>query len=78
MRAKQSFNTLTFHERLNKIYDQAKQCANANDKTGYDHYFSVLIGICVALEYANIEGVWRPEVIAAMNELEVYWGMCNE
>lgn len=69
---------MTFPERLKKIYSKANDAIKADNIQEFDHYITILRGVAVALEYGPIEGVWKNEVLCDINDLEIYWGICNE
>lgn len=69
---------MTFQERLNRLYTKANDAVKSENYRQFEHYITILRGICVALEYGPVEHVWKNEVLCKINELEVYWGICNE
>lgn len=69
---------ITFWQRILRIEKMAKEAANAEDEEKFEHLISILTGMSIALEYANIESIWRNDVICIINNLKTYWSVCNE
>lgn len=71
--------TLTFPERLKRIYKKARDACSAGNRREYEHYMHVILGIVVALDYTiSIDGIWRNDVLYEYRQIEMYWMVCNE